>query len=193
MHQAARVSDAGTVAAIEATHDGAHEADVAAECLAAMTKAGCAPAAFGPFIRPQNRIAEEHTTWGQGQCRHAERVMLELTGCVARYHASMGRLVYIGTVRDEDAIMAKLASSAFAALMDGLKPGGQARDVYDAWHRLVAETGLRREAVTPEGLCDTDLAPRHRLGGAAPSPEQKKSPAHQNRAQVISRSTSNDF
>ena len=52
MRRAAAVTDVATAAAIDAIADGAREADVAAACLAAMTKAGGHPPGFGPFIRP---------------------------------------------------------------------------------------------------------------------------------------------
>ena len=88
MRAAARASDAGTQAAIAAIHDGAREADVAAECLAAMTRAGGTPPGFGPFLRPAARMAEEHTSWGDGV--HHEAVFLEIAGCVARYKRADG-------------------------------------------------------------------------------------------------------
>ncbi|MFQ5625175.1 MAG: M24 family metallopeptidase, partial [Methyloligellaceae bacterium] len=78
MRAAAKAADAGTFAAIAAIHDGAREADVAAECLAAMTRAGGTPPGFGPFIRPEARIAEEHTSWGIGTYRDGEKVFLEI-------------------------------------------------------------------------------------------------------------------
>lgn len=142
MRLAAKASDAGVAAAIAAIHDGAREADVAAECLAAMTRAGGTPPGFGPFIRPEARMAEEHTSWGAGHYRAGERVMLEVAGCVARYNAPQGRLVSIGTLRDADAEMAETAKQAFAAVLAALKPGVRARDVYDAWQGVVDAAGM---------------------------------------------------
>lgn len=142
MRRAAFAGDAGTQAAIAAIHDGALEVDVAAECLAAMTRAGGTPPGFGPFIRPDARMAEEHTTWGQGVYRAGERVFLEIAGCVARYNAPQGRLVHIGGVPDEDAEMAEVAKSAFQAILDGLRPGVRARDVYDGWQQVVNDAGM---------------------------------------------------
>ena len=103
-------ADAGTQAAIDAIHDGARETDVAADCLAAMTRAGGTPPGFGPFIRPAARMAEEHTSWGDGT--HHQTVFLEVAGCVARYNAPMGRLVHIGYISEEDAAMAELSPPA---------------------------------------------------------------------------------
>lgn len=142
MRAAARASDAGTLAAIAAIHDGAREADVAAECTAAMIRAGSNPPGFGPFIRPDHRIAEEHTTWGDGIYRNGERVMLEIAGCVSRYHAPMGRLIHLGHIRDEDAEMAEISKRAFEASLKGLRPGRKARDVYADWQEVVDGAGM---------------------------------------------------
>ena len=140
MRSAAVASDAGTQAAINAIHDGAKEADVAAECLAAMTRAGGTPPGFGPFLRPFHRMAEEHTTWGDGE--HHEAVFLEIAGCVARYNAPMGRLVNIGRISDEDAEMANICGEAFDATLRALKVGARAKDVYNGWQSVVDAAGM---------------------------------------------------
>ena len=142
MRAAARASDAGTAAAIAAIGDGAPEAEVAAECTAAMIRAGSNPPGFGPFLRPGERIAEEHTTWGDGRYRAGGRVMLELAGCVCRYHAPMGRLIHLGHIRDEDAAMAEVAKRAFDAALAGLRPGRRAREVYADWQAVVDAAGM---------------------------------------------------
>ena len=142
MRRAALASDAGTLAAIAAIRHGAREAEVAAECTAAMIRAGSNPPGFGPFLRPGERIAEEHTTWGDGTYRAGGRVMLELAGCVSRYHAPMGRLIHLGHIRDEDAAMAEIAKRAFDAALAGLRPGRRAREVYADWQAVVDGAGM---------------------------------------------------
>lgn len=142
MRRAAAASDAGTQAAIAAIHDGAKEADVAAECIAAMTRAGGTPPGFGPFIRPESRMAEEHTSWGEGCYNTGERAFLEIAGCVARYNAPQGRLVSIGGFSDEDLEMAEISKTAFDALLSGLKPGVRAGDVYASWQAVVDAAGM---------------------------------------------------
>lgn len=142
MRKAAAVTDAAAGAAIAAIHDGAHETDVVAACLAAMTKAGGDVPGFGPFIRPGSRLGEEHGTWGRGQYRNGEPVFLELSGCVSRYHAPLGRLVRVGSISDADARMAEVTKRAFDAVVAALKPGLKARDIYDAWQAVVDEAGL---------------------------------------------------
>lgn len=142
MRRAAAVTDAAAAAAIAAIHDGAAERDVAAECQAAMARAGGDPAGFGPFIRPGSRLGEEHATWGDGRYRAGEPVFLELSGCVSRYHAPLGRLVHVGGISDADAAMAETAKKAFDAVLAALKPGTTAGAVYQAWQDVADAAGL---------------------------------------------------
>jgi Xaa-Pro dipeptidase len=142
MRRAAAVTDAAAGAAIEAIADGVPESEVAAACIAAMTRAGGAAPAFGPFIRPGSRLGEEHATWGNGRYKTGEPVFLELSGCVARYHAPLGRMVHIGSVPEIDAKMAETTQRAFEAVLKALKPGAKARQVYAAWQQVVDDAGL---------------------------------------------------
>ena len=142
MRRAARISDKAAEAAIAAIADGARESDVAAACMAAMIKSGGHPPGFGPFIRPGSRLGEEHATWGDGHYRKGEPVFLELSGCVSRYHAPLGRLVQIGAIRDEDAKIAAIVRQAFDAVVKAIKPGTTAKAVYAAWQKVVDEAGL---------------------------------------------------
>jgi Xaa-Pro dipeptidase len=142
MRQAAGVTDAAAGAAIAAICDGASEQYVAAECVAAMIRAGGHAPGFGPFIRPAARLGEEHTTWGSGIYRKGEPVFLELSGCVSRYHAPLGRLVRLGGISDEDALMAEITAMAFDAVVKAIRPGARARDVYAAWQGVADDAGL---------------------------------------------------
>ena len=142
LRRAAAVSDAAAGAAVAAIREGAAEADVAAECMAAMIRAGGHPPGFGPFLRPQSRLGEEHGSWGDGKFRKGEAVFLELSGCVSRYHAPLGRLVRIGGASDEDLAMASTAQGAFDAAVAALRPGATARQVYRAWQDVVDGAGL---------------------------------------------------
>jgi Xaa-Pro dipeptidase len=142
IRRAATVTDAATEAAIAAIHDGASERDVAAECHAAMIRAGGHPPGFGPFIRPGARLGEEHATWGEGRYCSGEPVFLELSGCVHRYHAPLGRLVHLGGISHGDAAMAEIARDAFGAVVSALRPGTTAGAVYQAWQDVVDAAGL---------------------------------------------------
>ena len=142
IRQAARVTDAATRAAIDAIGEGVQEREVGAACLAAMARAGGDPPGFGPFIRPQARLGEEHTTWGRGAYRGGETVFLEIAGCVGRYNTPNGRLVQVGAMPDHNRRVADLSQRAFDAVLESLRPGRKAREVYAAWQAVVDEGGL---------------------------------------------------
>src|SRR5262249_38734108 len=101
MRDAAGISDAGAAAPIEAIGANASEGHVAAECERAMIEAGGTFPGFGPFIRSTARLGEEHTSWSDTRLQAGEAVFLELTGCVARYHAPLGRLIHVGRAPKE--------------------------------------------------------------------------------------------
>lgn len=142
MRAAARISDAGGGAAIEAVRAGASERHVAAEAERAMIEAGGTYPGFGPFIRSTARLGEEHTSWSDTRLAEGDALFLELTGCVARYHAPLGRLIHIGRAPREAHEMAAVSQAAFEAVLDALEDGILARDVYAAWQSVVDRAGL---------------------------------------------------
>jgi Xaa-Pro dipeptidase len=142
MRAAARVSDAAVSAAIEAIGVGASERTVAAECQWAMIEAGGTYPGFGPFIRGGTRLGEEHTTWGESVLAAGDSVFLELSGCIRRYHAPLGRLVFLGSAPAGAERMAKVCLEAFDAVLEALRPGALVREVYAAWQRVVDAAGL---------------------------------------------------
>ena len=154
MRRAAAVTDAAAGAAIEAIGDGAPEREVVAACVAAMTRAGGSPPAFGPFIRPGSRLGEEHATWGDGVYKAGEPVFLELSGCVSRYHAPLGRLVHIGSIprrRRQDGRDDASARSMRCSAPCG--PAPRPAQVYAAWQQVVDDAGLRHYRRHHCGYC----------------------------------------
>jgi Xaa-Pro dipeptidase len=138
---AAAVTDAAAAAGIDAVHAGASEAEIAAACLAVMTEQGTYPG-FGPFIRSTERLGEEHTTWSRKRISRGDSVFFELSGCIARYHAPLGRLVFVGKAPGTAHAMASITRDAFDAVVEALADGVLARDVYAAWQRVVDSAGL---------------------------------------------------
>ena len=142
MRAAARVSDAAMTAATEAIRVGGSERTVAAACQRAMVEAGGTYPGFGPFIRSGARLGEEHTTWSDRVLAAGDPVFLELSGCVRRYHAPLGRLVFLHSAPPGTERIAKVCLDAFDAVLEALRPGALAREVYAAWQRVVDAAGL---------------------------------------------------
>jgi Xaa-Pro dipeptidase len=142
MRQAATVSEAMMRAAIDTAGAGVSEQEIAAEVHRAMILAGGEYPGFTPFIRSTRRLGEEHTTWSNDILRPGDTLFVELAGCVARYHAPMGRLVFVGRVPDGTDKIEKVCLAAFQRVIEAIKPGAIARQVYQAWQDCVDEAGL---------------------------------------------------
>ena len=125
--RAARAADAGTLAAIEATRDGASDYEIAAECQRAMTLAGSEYPGFGPFIRPTSRLGEEHTTWRGDSVHDGDAVFLELAAAFRKYQAPMGRLVYVGHAPAGAEASARLAIDGMEAICAAITAGRAGR------------------------------------------------------------------
>jgi len=142
LRAAAKVSDSGASAAIAAVEAGASERHIAAECERAMIEAGGTYPGFGPFIRSTKRLGEEHTTWSDSRLADGDALFLELSGCVARYHAPLGRLVHVGRAPKAAHEMAAVCQAAFEAVLATLQEGVLAHDVYAAWQSVVDRAGM---------------------------------------------------
>lgn len=140
--RAASVTDSMISAAVQAAGEGANERDVAAEAYRAMVLAGGEYPGFHPLIRSNSRLGEEHTTWRDRQLERGDTLFLEMAGCVGRYHAPSGRLVFIGEASSGAEEAAGICLQAFEASAGALQPGVEARHVYQAWQKRIDQAGF---------------------------------------------------
>jgi Xaa-Pro dipeptidase len=140
--QAAKVSDAMMLAALDSAAPGVSEREVAAEVQRAMVLAGGTYPGFSPFIRATPTLGEEHRTWSDHTLQSGEALFVELAGCVNRYHAPMGRLIYIGEAPSGTEKMAQVCLKAFENVVSAIRPGVTAGQVYRAWQQVVDAAGL---------------------------------------------------
>ncbi|SFT85737.1 M24 family metallopeptidase [Paraburkholderia aspalathi] len=130
---AARISDVMIVAGIGTAGDGVTENTVAAEVYRAMISAGGQSPGFPPFIRSVDRLCEPHTTWTSRKLTTGDPFLLELSGCIARYHAPMARTAYVGKAPQSARKLSKISNEAHLEALKALKPGVRASDVHAAW------------------------------------------------------------
>lgn len=140
--QAAAVSDAMMEAAIATARAGVTERDVAAAAVAAMMEAGGEPPAFWPFVRCAGRLNEDHTTWTDYPLRPGDALFVELSGCIGRYHAPMGRIVFVDSIPEGAEAVAEVCLEAFQAARAAAVPGAEAGDVYGAWQAVLDQRGF---------------------------------------------------
>jgi len=142
MQQAAAVTDAMMQAALDTARTGVSEKEIAAEVHRAMILAGGEYPGFTPFIRSTPRLGEEHTTWSDRVLQPGDALFLEMAGCMARYHAPVGRLVFVNEVPAGTVEMATVCLEAFQRVVGAMRPGVTAAQVYQAWQDRVDQAGL---------------------------------------------------
>jgi Xaa-Pro dipeptidase len=142
MQQAATVTDTMMQAALDTARIGVSEKEIAADVHRVMILAGGEYPGFTPFIRSTPRLGEEHTTWSDRVLQTGDALFLEMAGCVARYHAPIGRLVFVGSAPPGTEEMAALCIEAARRVVEAIKPGVTAAQVYRAWQDCVDEAGL---------------------------------------------------
>jgi Xaa-Pro dipeptidase len=123
MRQAARAAEAGMRAGIEAVQAGVTENDIAAEIHYAMIKAGSEWPAIAPFVASGYRGAIGHATWAGRRIEPNDIVMLEVGGCLKRYHTALMRTGFVGEPSPEVRAAEQTVLEAFQAMMDFIRPG----------------------------------------------------------------------
>jgi Xaa-Pro dipeptidase len=142
MRKAAAITDTMMTAAIETAAAGVSEQDVAAEVHRAMIKAGGEFPAYGPFIRSTPTLGLEHGTWTDRTLESGDALFIELSGCSARYHAPMGRLIFINEAPAGTEEISKVCIEAFESVTATIQPGVTATEVYQSWQDRVDTAGL---------------------------------------------------
>lgn len=137
---AARATEAGMRAGIDAVQAGVTENDVAAEIQYAMTKAGSEWPGIAPFVASGPRGAIGHATWAGRMIQPDEFVFLEIAGAVRRYHAPMMRTVAVGKVEPKYLEAEKVVIEALHACIDAIKPGVIAEDVDSLSRRVIGRS-----------------------------------------------------
>jgi Xaa-Pro dipeptidase len=140
--KAAAITDAMMRAAIDTAAAGVAEKEIAAEIHHAMILAGGEYPAFGPFIRSTPTLGLEHGTWTDRVLEVGDSLFVELSGCAGRYHAPMGRLIFIGKLPPGTEEIEQVCLEAFENVTKAICPGVSAHEVYQAWQDRVDAAGL---------------------------------------------------
>lgn len=142
MRKAARATEAGVRAGIEAVRVGATENDVAADIHYAMIKAGSEWPSISPFVASGPRGAVGHATWAGRKILDGEFVFIEVAAALKRYHAPMMRTVTTGKVDPKLLEGEKIVIEAFERAVDMIKPGVRACDVDDLTRQVIGKSSF---------------------------------------------------
>lgn len=150
MREAARIAACAMEVAQESIVAGARECDVAAEIVRAQLRGangtgGAYPAIF-PILLPGRKSSSAHSAWSDAPLQPGVPVVLELAGCVERYHAAQCRTFFLGTPPDGYRRLAEIVGEAYQAAFDAVRPGIRCEDVEAAWRRVLDRHGMRKDS-----------------------------------------------
>jgi Xaa-Pro dipeptidase len=140
--ETAIVTDTMMYSAIAAAGTGVNMREIMASIYDALFRRGGTYPGFVPLVRSTRTLTHEHGTWEDRELYAGDALFLEMSGCIRRYHAPMGRLVYIDHAPPQATAADALCQAAAEAAADTIAPGAMAGDVYAAWHQVVADAGL---------------------------------------------------
>ena len=126
VRRAARIAELEQRAAWAAISATACEADIAAAIYGAGINAGCEYTGLPHHIMSGYRYDVGHANWTGKQVRRGELVLLELYGCVERYHATQMRTVSVGPPSDATKRASEVVIAAQDAALAAMRPGASA-------------------------------------------------------------------
>lgn len=140
--QAAAISDSMMLAAIAAAGSDINEQEIMAAIYDAMFRRGGTYPGFVPLVRSASELEHEHGTWSSHTLEDNDLLFLEMAGCVRRYHAPVGRLVFIGRAPGKAGYINDICQQALFAAAETIKPGVPAGDVYEQWQQVLDKHDL---------------------------------------------------
>ena len=141
IRRAARITDAGGTAAIDAAREGGTDNDVAAAANRAMFDAGTEYMCISPIVTSGARSGVLHSTHKRNTLEKGDSVCIELGGCYQRYTAPIMRTVSIGEPRPEIARLADACITALNNVISTMRPGVTADEVAKAGWDGIARAG----------------------------------------------------
>lgn len=139
IRQAAALSDRGARAGTQVVGVGVNEREVAAAIYHSLVLGGSEYPGFAPLVRSTANLLHEHETWQDRVLTAGDGLLMELSASVARYHAPLTRLVYVGAPPDNFDTAAEMAIAGLNTITDTLAPGVVTGEVYAAWQDTIDE------------------------------------------------------
>ena len=126
---AAKTTEAGIAATIDAARVGATDNDMAAAASEALIAAGSEYMCLSPVVTSGRRSGILHSTHKRNRLEKGDVVLLEMGGCIHRYSAPTMRTVFIGEPPAEARRMAEACLTALGNILSAIRAGVTANEV----------------------------------------------------------------
>ncbi|WP_051299113.1 M24 family metallopeptidase [Arthrobacter castelli] len=137
IRRAAQASSRAIEAGLSAVAAGIPEREVAAEVYAEMIRSGSEFPGFAPLIRSRDILPQEHRTWRDKDIGPGDSVFMELSASIARFHAPITRMAYVGEAPQGTDRAAEISMAGLEAVREALVPGALNGNVYAAWQDVI--------------------------------------------------------
>ena len=138
---AARCSEAGMRAAIDAVAEGRTENHVAAASYAAMVEAGSEFFSSQPIVTAGAKSGIAHTTFHRGHLRRGDTVLIEIGAAWERYSAPLMRTVVVGAPSRDVERMHATCVEALEATIAAIRPGVTSAEVQGVAQGIIDRAG----------------------------------------------------
>lgn len=151
MKKAAKATEAGMQAGIEACAAGVTENEIGAAISAAMFNSGGETPAVMPYVTSGPRTMIGHATFEGRSVQHGEHVFLEVGGCFRRYHTAMMRTVIIGEMSQAMHDAQETMKRALRAIHSTVQPGMTVSDVDNLVRNIIMDNQVGARLITRSG------------------------------------------
>ncbi|MEG3616696.1 MULTISPECIES: ectoine hydrolase [Isoptericola] len=151
MRRAARATEVGMQAGLEACAPGVTENDIAAEISAAMFRAGGEFPAVMPYVTSGPRSMIGHATWEGRVVQPGEHVFLEVGGCFRRYHTAMMRTAVLDDLSPSMAAAQHRMKTALAEVKKAIRPGITVSDADNIVRSIITDNHVGARLITRSG------------------------------------------
>jgi Xaa-Pro aminopeptidase len=146
--QAAQIVEKVMQAAIDAVAVGVRQCDVAATIyqaqMAGTAEFGGAYTSSPPFIPTGKNSSAPHLMWTDARYEPGETTPMELVACRHRYHAPIGRTVFLGTPPADVLRVAEGVVEGLTAALEAIRPGVVCEEVEAVWRKTAARFGIEK-------------------------------------------------
>ena len=151
MSRAAKATQAGVQAGIDAAEAYATENEIAGAISNAMFRAGGEYPAVMPYVTSGPRSMIGHATWEGRQAQPGEHVFIEVGGCYRRYHTAMMRTILLGEMSDSLHEAQETMKYALRELKSVMRPGMTVSDADSIVRNIIADNSVGARLVTRSG------------------------------------------
>lgn len=151
MKKAAKATEAGMQAGIDAVHAGVTENEIAGEISKAMFAAGGEVPAVMPYVTSGPRTMIGHATWEGRTVQPGEHVFLEVGGCYRRYHTAMMRTIVLDDLSWTMNAAQERMKLALTRVKEAIRPGLTVADADNVVRQIIADNDVGAKLVTRAG------------------------------------------